>query len=353
MLNKILQTSRSKSVKIIPGRKGIVVGFIVVVGLVTIVVSQAASSTTASLEAESGTPLNGATKTTDSTASSGMAVKFGQSTPPQTGGQPTAANTGPRYPLTDMTPEEFKQTKTCNRQRITGNVAWDENQESFDQNIIKGKTLNLTDCRIEGIFAIIIGHGEVLPLDQIPTVNMDYVYIASPIYSTRARYNINHTWVNKGQSQFKLTGNWNSPSVAEYPLTIRNSVLIADYKTQPYHSEAMQTPNDMTVSGMQFINTAFMVRAGPLNNTGITATVNFKGRNTTFDGCYFLWEGEPPVPAWYSVDIAGPANNNIVVKNSWFEKGVGGYDTKGKDELSAATYINNRDYNTGQFIPDH
>ncbi|MCA9344594.1 hypothetical protein KC946_02050 [Candidatus Saccharibacteria bacterium] len=313
-----------------------------IVGIL-IILSAKASTFSIAIEPESGVPQGDARIISDASTSGQKAIKFVKSTPPVNESQPNESNTGPRFSLANLSVGQFLSSRTCNRQRINEDVI-------ISDNSLKGKTFNITDCEIR---RLVVGFGNQSPLPEndIPIINIDYSYFPTEfITGSAAKMTVNHSWVNKGASQFKLTDNWASPSSGSYPLIIKNSVLIADYITQPAHSEALQTPDDVSVSGMQFINTVFAVRAGPLDNTGITATINFKGRNSTFDGCYFLWEGDPPVPAWYSVEIGGPNN---VVKNSWFEKGVAGYDTNGKPDLDSASYINNKDYNTGQVLSDH
>jgi hypothetical protein len=97
-------------------------------------------------------------------------------------------------------------------------------------------------------------------------------------------------------------------------------------------------------SGMTFTNVAFVQQGGSLNNSGVTAAINYHGANSTFDGCWFLWDG--PAPAYYNVYIDGPGN---VVKNSWFD-GDNGAGFVYPSSETMATYTNNRNVDTGALL---
>ena len=91
-------------------------------------------------------------------------------------------------------------------------------------------------------------------------------------------------------------------------------------------------------SGAMFINDTF-IQDGPFNGTA-TATINWHGDNTTFDGCYFGWNGQ--TAAWFTVYVEG---TNNVVRNSHLEAARAGYIYP--DSTPPATYNNNTDPQTG------
>ncbi|MEZ5267946.1 MAG: hypothetical protein R2789_05030 [Microthrixaceae bacterium] len=90
-----------------------------------------------------------------------------------------------------------------------------------------------------------------------------------------------------------------------------------------------------------FINDTF-IQDGPFNGTA-TATINWHGDNTTFDGCYFGWNGQ--IAAWFTVYVEG---TNNVVRNSHLEAARAGYIYP--DSTPPATYNNNTDPQTGKPI---
>ena len=335
-INNLIQkiTPKKGNKKLI---RGVFIGAFTAIGVSLILLTSASSNLSTSLEAESGTPAGSAVIVDNNTAAGNKAIKF-SATPPPTGGKPTRNNTGPRYPLTSLSASEFLNTRTCNKQKISEDVEIRDSK-------YKGQTFNINDCEVRRI-VIAFGNTTPLPESQLPIINIDNTFFPKEfITGSAAKLTINHSWVDDGASQFKLTDNWLSPTAGPFPLKVMNSVFVDNYITQPAHSEALQTSDDNNATGMEFTNTVFMVRAGPLNNTGVTATVNFHGIDAVFDGCYFLWEGAPPVPAWYSAQFIG---TNIVVKNSWFEKGAAGYIAT----ANGSTIIsqNNRDVVTGNLL---
>ncbi|MCA9344481.1 hypothetical protein KC946_01465 [Candidatus Saccharibacteria bacterium] len=248
--------------------------------------------------------------------------------------QPTRENTGPRYSLTNMTVDEFYSTRTCNRQRITGRVV-------INQNSMKKQTFNMTDCEISGL-VIDFGNTSPLSLDEMPILNLDYVYSASPIYTnSAAKLTADHSYFDNGKTQINIKQTWGPFLEAPAPFEFKNSVFWGPYQTQPVHTEALQSAS--YGSGYKFTNVAFIQEGGPRENTGVTATINFSGINSVFDGCWFIFDG--PRPAVYTVYIAG---KNNTVKNSWFDGADGNYVYP--DSNPGATYTNNRNFRTGEAI---
>ncbi|MCA9602861.1 MAG: hypothetical protein KC417_12585 [Myxococcales bacterium] len=277
-----------------------------------------------------GNGICGATEACDT-----CAADCGACTTPTAGERPTRANTGPRYPLTNMTPEQFFESRTCNRQRITGAV-------NFDQGWMKGQTFNITDCEINGhVIVYIQGGGQPLALSEMPVINIRYTDILGGFVTLNAsKLTVDHSYVHEG-SQFGLKDVWVPFITAPAPYTFTNTMMHAPYFTQPIHSEVIHVAD--YGEGMRFTNVAFVQAGGPLDNTGITAVINFHGKNAVFDGCHFLWDG--PTPAYYTVYVDGPGN---VVKNSWFERGGASYVYPDSDTMG--TFVNNRDADSGMAI---
>jgi len=256
--------------------------------------------------------------------------------PPGTnsGVQPTRANTGPRYPMTNLSVDEFFRTGTCNRQKISGKVEFTP--------AMRGRTFNLTDCEVTQLVVYTTGGNQPAhtSTSEMVTINLDYVDVPSGLYAMAASiFNADHSYFGGGQIGLKDV--WGPFVTQPAPYDIRNSLFYGKYATQPTHTEALHVA-DYGV-GNKFTNVAFVQQGGPLANSGVTATINYHGTNAVFDGCWFLWDG--PTPAYYAVYIDGPGN---VVKNSWFGSGAGyAYPyPSGKQ----AIFINNRNVDTGQLI---
>lgn len=253
--------------------------------------------------------------------------------PPTTGAQPTRANTGPRYAMTTMTPQQFYDTRTCNRQKITGDIR-------FDQAWMKGQTFNLTDCEVERVVVYINGGGSTLSLNEMPTINMDYVDINDSVQTLNAaKFNVNHSYINNGM-QLVLKDYWAPFITGPAPYNFSNTAIYGHYEVQPSHTEAMHVAD--YGSGYRFTNVAFIQQGGSINNSGVTAVINFHGNDTVFDGCWFLWDG--PAPTYHTVYIDG---QNTIVKNSWFDSGAG-YVYPSSEHM--ATYQNNRNVDTGALL---
>lgn len=247
------------------------------------------------------------------------------------GVRPTAENTGPRYPLTDITPAQFLASRTCDRQRIVGNV-------QLDQSWMRGQTFTFTDCEIAGNLLVYLqGGGQQLPVDDMPVLKLDYTRVTGGISLLNAvKLTIDHSWMRGGQ--WSLKDEWSPFVPGPAPVTVSNSVFYQPQGTPPDHTEALHVAG--FGSGYRFTNVAF-IQQGPNNHTA-TATINFHGSDTVFDGCWFLWDG--PTAAYYVVYINGPRN---LVKDSWFASGAA-YVYPDSDTL--ATYSGNRNVDTGELL---
>lgn len=94
-------------------------------------------------------------------------------------------------------------------------------------------------------------------------------------------------------------------------------------------------------SGARFINSTF-IQTGPFNGTA-TATINWHGTDSTFDGCTFGWSSG--VAAYFTVYVEG---RNNVVRNSVMEKGMAGYVYP--DSTPKASYSGTVDAGTRQAV---
>src|SRR5690606_27687516 len=108
--------------------------------------------------------------------------------------RPTRANTGPRYALTPLSSSDFFSSRTCNRQRISGDL-------DFTQSWMKGQTFNMTDCEITGrIYVYINGGGSILPLNDMPIINLDYVDVLCALVANNAvKLTADHSYFAGGQ----------------------------------------------------------------------------------------------------------------------------------------------------------
>jgi hypothetical protein len=267
----------------------------------------------------------------DVTIDAGAAPLTDAGTEPGEPVRPTEENTGPRHPLTDITPAEFFAKRTCDRQRIVGNV-------DIDQSAMRGQTFTFTDCEITGrIYVYLQGGGAQLPLEDMPVLVLDYVHVGGGIQLVNgARMTIDHTYMRG--SQWTLTDTWTPFVSGPAPISVSNSVFYREQGTPPDHTEALHAAH--YGSGYRFTNVAF-IQQGPNNGTA-TATINFHGSDSVFDGCWFLWEDG--VAAYWTVYIDGPNN---VVENSWFDSGAGYVYP---DSETMATYRNNRNLETGELL---
>lgn len=106
-----------------------------------------------------------------------------------------------------------------------------------------------------------------------------------------------------------------------------------------YHTEALAGFG--MPRGARFINTTF-VQEGPFNGTA-TATINWHGADSVFDGCTFSWANG--VAAYYTVYVEG---RNNVVRNSRLERGMAGYIYP--NSAPPAVYTGNVDAGTGAAV---
>ncbi|MGD9754113.1 MAG: hypothetical protein AB7W59_24220, partial [Acidimicrobiia bacterium] len=106
-----------------------------------------------------------------------------------------------------------------------------------------------------------------------------------------------------------------------------------------YHTEALAGFG--MPRGARFVSTTF-VQEGPFNGTA-TATINWHGADTVFEGCAFSWANG--VAAYYTVYVEG---RNNVMRNSRLEKGMAGYIYP--NSSPPAVYTGNVDAGTGAVV---
>lgn len=257
---------------------------------------------------------------------------------PISGTQPTRANTGPRYSLTgSITPAQFLASRTCNRQAITGTI-------TLDKRAYAGQTFNLTDCEVQGGIEsrYLSADGKSpLPISEMPVFNVNYTRITGGMYTySWLNMTMDHSSVG-GKLQLSAQTDWNTGLRAPAPFNITNSFLYDPLPPAPTHMEVLQTGS--MADGMHFSNVAF-VQGGPaVDGKWVTSVVNISAANSTFDKCYFYYEGARAGPK--TIYLLGPNN---VVKNSYIQSSEGGYvyGIEAKSTTQQATYINNFDYNT-------
>ena len=104
-----------------------------------------------------------------------------------------------------------------------------------------------------------------------------------------------------------------------------------------------------TGQGYRFVNTRFVQR-GPENGTQ-TSALFFHGGASTFDSCWFDFQGA--AAAHYTVYVygRGPGADRNVVSNSAIQKGISWYVYPvAREGLTPAHYVGNRDFRTGRRI---
>jgi hypothetical protein len=97
-------------------------------------------------------------------------------------------------------------------------------------------------------------------------------------------------------------------------LVVTNSYFHSPPATPPTHTETIAGFG--WIQGARFVDTT-IIQQGPNNGTQ-TATVNWHGADTVFEGCYFGWDPSGEPAAWFTVYVSGPRNE---VRDSVFENG--------------------------------
>lgn len=310
-------------------------------GASIIIITKAASPSVV-IEPESASLTSPAVTGADVNASGNSYVQFKSAgTPPVTGAMPTKDNTGPRYAMTNITPDQFFSSRTCNRQKINGDVI-------FNQSYMMGQTFNLTDCEITGKMDIYLASGRALTLAEMPIINMDYVDLNGGLNThNAAKLTFNHSLSGVG-SQITLKDYWSPFISAPAPMTFTNSMF---YQVLGYYNSPADYEHTTTLHGADygigytFTNVTFQHQRCPsIDICGVTAVVEFSG-DAVFEGCYFIYDG-PGTATWNTFYMRG---GNQTIKNSFMQRSLGDY-VSFEHPNPVFTFTNNVDYDTRQPI---
>lgn len=187
--------------------------------------------------------------------------------------------------------------------------------------------------------SVIVRAGGQLTATNI-TVNGSVVVMPS-VGGATTKLHLNNANVSAGMTVNVVDGAGSLFWGGEVPVDIQvsNSWISHPQGDGSFHTEALAGFG--LPRGARFTNTTF-VQAGPFNGTA-TATINWHGADTVFDGCRFTWSSG--VAAYYTVYVEG---RNNVVRNSVMEKGMAGYVYPNSSPKAA--YSDNTDANSQQAL---
>jgi hypothetical protein len=223
------------------------------------------------------------------------------------GGVPTSSSTGPRV----ANPASIGRLEVTGSQSISDVVV--------DSIVVHGGgQLTATNVRVTGSIAVIPRLGT--PTTKLHLTN-SAVHAGLTINAVDGAGNL--YWGGEVPVDVAVTGSW-----IHHP-----------QGDGQYHTEALAGFG--WPRGARFTNTAF-IQAGPFNATA-TATTNWHGADTTFDGCYFGWTAG--TAAYFTVYIEG---RNNTVTNSRLEPGLAGHIYP--NSSPHATYTNTTDALTGTLL---
>jgi hypothetical protein len=227
--------------------------------------------------------------------------------PAPSGGVPTSSSTGPRV----ANPASIGRLEVTGSQSISDVVV--------DSIVVHGGgQLTATNVRVTGSIAVIPRLGT--PTTKLHLTN-SAVHAGLTINAVDGAGNL--YWGGEVPVDVAVTGSW-----IHHP-----------QGDGQYHTEALAGFG--WPRGARFTNTAF-IQAGPFNATA-TATTNWHGADTTFDGCYFGWTAG--TAAYFTVYIEG---RNNTVTNSRLEPGLAGHIYP--NSSPHATYTNTTDALTGTLL---
>lgn len=141
--------------------------------------------------------------------------------------------------------------------------------------------------------------------------------------------------VNASDSRGNLYWSGNVP----VDIVVSGSWIHHPHGSGPSHTEALAGFGWPT--GARFIHSTF-IQDGPHNDTA-TATINWHGTNSLFDGCYFGWANS--TAAYFTIYVEGNGNT---VRNSALEIGLADYVFP--DSSPRATYTGNTDATSGALL---
>jgi hypothetical protein len=184
--------------------------------------------------------------------------------------------------------------------------------------------------------SVIVRAGGQLTLNNV-RVNGSVVVLPAAGGAT-TKLHMSGTAVHAGVTINVVDGGGNLFWGGEVPVDVdvSNSWIHHPQGDGSYHTEALAGFG--WPRGARFRNTSF-IQAGPFNATA-TATINWHGADSLFEGCYFGWSNG--VAAYYTVYVEG---RNNLVKSSRLEPGMASYVYPSSNP--PATYSGNVDAGTG------
>ncbi len=228
---------------------------------------------------------------------------------PGTGDAPTAASTGPRV----------------------GNPAHVGRVEVYN-----GQSVTLTDVVADGI--VVYGGGQV----TVTNVRITGSVVVLPMTgAATTKVHITDSAIHAGMTVNVVDSGGSLYWGGETPvdLIVSGSWIHHPQGDGSYHTEALAGfgwPRGARFTG------STIVQDGPFNGTA-TATVNWHGADTVFDGDHFTWGSG--TAAYFTVYVEG---RNNVVKSSTLEVGLADYVYPSSSPM--ATYTYNVDATTGESI---
>jgi hypothetical protein len=253
---------------------------------------------------------------------------------PETWVQPTRDSTGPRVvPEATTTPQKVLRTGECRDKRVVGDFRV---EEWSNDSALLGRTFTFENCVFDN-FSWTVGDGSY-GVEDYPVFDVRRTHfrgshgLLSPVRMTMTESRIDGGafW---SPCQDCASSDWDVEH--EMPIDVRDSLFLHPQGVAPDHTEPLHAVGSGV--GATFTNVAF-VQAGPMNNTA-TAAIKAHWKDTTYDGCWFLYENG--VAAYYTVYIEG---TGTVVRNSKMEKGRATYIYP---EYTTATFIDNQDIGSG------
>lgn len=276
----------------------------------------------------------------------GQATDAERESGPATGAMPTRANTGPTSaPSATMTAAQFLSTGSCRNARITDTVR----VEIYSDVSAWDRDFSFEDCVLEGGFFWVAGVSDY-PRDQYPTISIeDTDILGSMVFVAPAELTMDRSYMSSGAFWAPCAdcAGTTFGLVREMPVTVTNSLFVHPQGSPPSHTEALHVAG--TGQGYRFVNTRF-VQEGPFNGSQ-TGALFFHGGSSTFESCWFDYQGS--AAAYYTVYVygRGPGAADNVVRNSAIQNGMSTYIYPVATEgLTPATYVGNRDFSSDQPI---
>lgn len=239
--------------------------------------------------------------------------------------------------MTNMSADQFLDSGVCNRQRITEHVTIDGNHQ--------GEHFVINDCEFAGGFGVYThGGGVVAPLNQMASIEANYTDFGGggiSLVNPLSTFKMTHSWNDGGQWAVMDQACDTGLHVNGTNYDIQDSIFERALNGDPSeHLEGLHTCG--YVDNQKFTNTKFLVSGSGISP--VTGTINFHGKNSIFEHCYFVFNVSAPYNITFNAYIDGPNNR---VQNSYFST-LGGEVYPNSPQM--ATYSGNKNYDTGQNI---